>query len=258
MDTRDNPKDTDFLWWDYVEWIESNWKFPWKELVVYDQYDNADTQKWCSAYWLTYIYNWNQLIEYRKQWIDWEQEDPRWKRLTFQAERWYPNQWASLQDMMSFFKKRWLIDWYLRCESYEQCRNAINNWFGIYTGSNKCSWWATSKNYEFTEWDWGAHCFSIVDCDDKWFIAINSFGKDWWKWWYFHINYDKYWLLYSTYAIADHDDSWKIDEMMYNLEYNKAIELWLTNWTRPDDPVSRRECSVIALRVYKKILELNK
>jgi hypothetical protein len=40
---------------------------------------------------LTAIFNGNQILEFEKQGIEFVQEDPRWKRLAFQAERGYPD-----------------------------------------------------------------------------------------------------------------------------------------------------------------------
>lgn len=251
---RDNPKDSDILREEYVEGANNHWKIVDNvNIKVRDQYDQQDTYKACSAYWLTAIYNWYQAVEFGEKGIIFEQDDPRRKRLAFQAERWYPNEWASLQDMMSFFKKRGLIDWYVRCKTAEECKNAINNWYLIYTWSNKCSWSATSKNKEFTEWNWGGHCFSIIDYDNTGFIAINSFWTDWGKKWFFHINYDKYWLIFSTYAIIDHDDSGKLGELLFNIEYQKAQELGITNWTKPNDPATRKEVAVMVYRIYNKL-----
>lgn len=248
----DEPQSTDITWEEYAEWT-TKWKIADKyKIKVWDQYDNKDTYKACSAYWLTAIFNWYQLREYDNNGIEFEQDDPRWKWLAFQAERGYPDSWASLQAMMSFFKKRWLIDWYVKCVNANECKNAINNGFLIYTWSNQCSWSNTNKNKEFTEWNGWAHCFSIIDYDDTGFIAINSFWEDWWDDWLFHINFDKYDKLYSTYAIVDHDDTGKLEELVYKAQYEKAIEMWITNWTRPDDPATRREVAVMIYRSVKK------
>lgn len=250
----DQPDVRDFLWSEYCEWVENDNKFPWKQLKVRNQYDQKETYKACSCYWLTAIYNWNQLVEFDKQWIEFEQENPRWKWQVFQAERWYPDMWASLQEMLKFFTKRWLIDWYVACKNITEVKNALNNWFGIYTWSAKCSWSKTSKSWVFTyDANWWKHCFAVVDCTDDKLIAINSFGKTFGQDWYFDIPNDNYWDLYSCYAIIDHDDTWKIDELRYKMEYNQAIELWITNWTRPDESMTRREWAVMAYRVYKML-----
>ncbi len=250
----DNPDERDFQWSEYAEWLWDKIRFPWKRLKVWNQYDQSDTYKACSCYWLTVVFNGNNLLEFDKQWIEFEQENPRRKWQVFQAERWYKDMWASLQDMMKFFTKRELIDWYVKCKTAQECKNAISNWFGIYTWSKKCSWSKTNKAKSFVyDSDWANHCFSIVDYDDNWLIAINSFWENWWDKWYFYIPDENYKDLFSTYAIVDHDDTGKIEEMRFNMEYQKAIEEEITNWTRPNDNVSRKECAVMCYRVLKKL-----
>lgn len=253
----DDPDDRDFLWSEYAEW-GSRVKFPWRQLKVWNQYDNSETYKACSVYWLTGIFNGNQILEFDKQWIEFEQEDPRWKWLAFQAERWYLNSWASLQDVMKFFRNRWLIDWYVKSVTAQECKNAIKNGCWIYTWSGKCSWSKTSKAKQFVyDEDWANHCFAIVDYDDNWLWAINSFGEWWWDKGWFYIPDENYKDLFTTYAIVDHDDTGKIEELRYKMEFDKAVELGITNWTRPDEPMTRREWAVMVYRAYKKLLNNN-
>lgn len=255
----DEPKRTDYLWNDYFEWWES-WEskkiadlMEWK---IFNQNANKDTLKACSAYWLTYIYNWYQVVEYEKNWLIFEQDDPRWKWRAFQEERWMINSGASLQDMLDFFKRRWLIDWYVKCTTAKEVSNAINNWFLIYTGSAKCNWTKAGKSWKFEYDENGAkHCFSIIDVDWTDLIGINSFWDKRWTNWYFRIPFENYKDLYSTYAVIDHDDSGKLETLKFNAEYEKAIELWITNWTRPNDTSTRKETAVMILRMYKKLLE---
>lgn len=248
----DEPDERDFLWSEYAEW-GNRVKFPWRQLKVWNQYDNSETYKACSVYWLTGIFNGNQILEFNKQWIEFEQEDPRWKWLAFQAERWYFNSWASLQDVMKFFRNRWLIDWYVKSVTAQECKNAIKNGCWIYTWSSKCSWSKTSKAKQFVyDEDWANHCFAIVDYDDNWLWAINSFGEWWWDKGWFYIPDENYKDLFTTYAIIDHDDTGKIEELRYKMEFDKAIELGITNWTRPDEPATRREVAVMVYRAMKK------
>ena len=248
----DRPDERDFLWSEYCEWLEEKSKFPGRELKVRNQYDNKETYKACSAYGLTAVYNGWQIIEFRKQGIEWEQEDPRWKWNVFQAERGYLDMWASLQDMMKFFIKREKIDWYVLCKSVQECKNALKNWFGLYTGSKECSWSKTSKAKSFVyDKNWANHCFAIVDYDDNGLYAINSFGKNWWDNGWFYIPDEYYKNLFSTYVIVDHDDTGKIDEMRYEMEYNEAIKMRITNWTRPDDKMTRKEWAVMVYRAFK-------
>ena len=130
--TYDNPSEYDITWEEYAEWGTGKRIADKYKIKVWNQNANKDTLKWCSAYWLTWIFNWYQLREYDENWIEFEQEDPRWKWLAFQAERGYPNSWASLQDMMSFFRRRGLIDWYVVAKNIQEIKNAIDNGFMIY------------------------------------------------------------------------------------------------------------------------------
>lgn len=248
----DNPSEYDILWEDYAEWL-SKWKIADKyKIKVRNQNANKDTLKACSAYWLTWIFNGYQMREYDENWIEFEQEDPRREWLAFQAERGYPNKWASLQEMMSFFKKRGLIDGYVKCNTVEECRNAINNGFLIYTWSNKCNWSKAGKAKQFVyDPNWAAHCYFIESFNDSGFIAVNSFGEKRGDNGRFIIPFDEYGNIYSTYAIIDHDDTWKLESLVFNVQFQKAIELWITNWTRPDDNVTRKECFVAIYRCYK-------
>ena len=248
----DNPSKYDILWSEYVEWAKGK-KFPWKQLKVRNQNAYKDTVSGCGIYGLTAIYNWNQINEFAEKWIEFEQEDPRWKWYTFQAERGNPwNIGSSLQECMSFFKKRKLIDWYVKCNGIDECMNAINNGCWIYTWSNKCNWRQCGKEKEFVyDPNWASHCFAIVDYDETGFIVINSFWENWWDKGFFHINYDKFEYIYSTYAIVDHDDSGKLDELIFNTQYQKAIEMWITNWTRPEDKATRKETAVMIYRATK-------
>lgn len=251
----DRPDERDFLWSEYCEWLGDKVRFPGRELKVWNQYKDSDTYKACSCFWLTGVFNWGQILEFRKQGIEFEQEDPRWKWLAFQAERWYLNSGASLQDMMKFFRNRWLIDWNLLCKTAQECKNAINNGCGIYTGSKKCSWSKTSKAKQFVyDENWANHCFMIWDYDENGLRALNSFGENWWDWGWFYIPDENYKDLFSTYAIVDHDDTGKIEEMRYKMEFNKAIEEGITNWTRPNDNMTRMEWAVMVYRAYKKLL----
>lgn len=253
----DNPSEYDITWWEYAEWVIEKWQILDKyNLKVRNQNADSQTFKACSCYGLTYCFNWYQLREYDKNGIEFEQEDPKRKWLAFQAERGYPNSWASLQDMMKFFKKRGLIDWYIKCENYKQCINALNNGYLIYTWSDRCSRSKTSKAKKFVyDANWAAHCFAIVKEKDGILYWINSFWETWWDKWYFQIPEENYKDLYSTYAIIDHDDTGKLENLVFDRQYQKAIELGITNWTRPDDPVTRKECAVIWYRVYRKVLD---
>jgi hypothetical protein len=46
-----------------------------------------------------------------------------------------------------------------------------------------------------------------------------------------------------------------LDEMIYNMQYQKAQELWITNWANPDEPITRKQWAVMVYRAYKKVLD---
>ena len=106
--------------------------------------------------------------------------------------------------------------------------------------------------YRLQAWKKPDFCFFIENFNDDGFIAVNSFGETWWDNGRFLIPFDEYWNIYSTYAIVDHDDTGKLESLVYEKQYQKAIELGITNWTRPDDPASRREVAVMVYRAMKK------
>jgi len=258
LDAVDKSDSRDYLYADYMHEYATGKLWPIRDTLInkiYDQFDQSSTYKACTCYWLWIINNWNNLAEYWSKWFDYEQQDPKWLRHTFQSTRWYPNKWSSLQEMMRFYKKMWLIDWYMRANTIEECKHAIDNGFLIYTWTKSCNWRETSKKKAFVyKKNWWWHCFSIVWYNDKWFIAANSFGTDRWDAWYFTIPYDDYKYLYSKYVIIDKDDTWTLKNLEYQREFQKAIELWITNWDRPNDKASRKEVAVMIYRLYKKLI----
>ena len=257
LDVIDTPDSRDYLYEDfmkeYSEWVPHKiWDK--NKIEIWDQFDQPTTYKACTCYWLTGIYNWYNVAEWEKYWKEFKQENPRWKWEAYQATRWRPNKWSSLQAMMKFFKSRKLIDWYLRATTIEWMKNAIDNWFEIYTWTNSCSWRATWKAWVFTyKKNGGWHCFYLADYNDKWFLAVNSFWKDWGDEGAFIVPYKDVRYLFTTYVIIDHDDKWVLEKLNFDREYEEAIKLWITNWTRPDDPASRKEVAVMNYRLYKML-----
>jgi len=240
----------DHFWDEFGNWLTQIWNN--KKMEIRDQYDQKLTYKACSWYWLCAIFNWYNVEEYKMQWLKFDQENPKWKWKAFQEMRWYPDIWASLQDQMKFYIKNGWIEWYMRSNTLQWTKNSLDNGFLIYTWSNKCDWRKTGASWIFVKkLNWGGHCFSIIGYNEKWFIAVNSFGYDWGDDGYFIIPFENYNDLFSKNIIFDKDDTWIIKNLNYENEYKKAIELWITNWTRPDDNVSRKEGAVMAYRASK-------
>jgi hypothetical protein len=226
------------------------------KMKIYNQFDQTSTYKACSCYGLWWVYNGNNVEEYWQKEIEFEQEDPKNKRFPFQAKRGRPNEGASLQNMMKFYIKRERIEWYLKVNTEDGMKNAIDNQFLIYSGTKYASWRKTWAEWKFVYYkNWGWHCFFIVWYDDIGRICVNSFGKKRGKDWYFTVPYADTKYLFTRYAIVDHDDTGVLKNMEYQKEILESIALWLTDWTRPKEPASREEVWVIWLRVLKKALQ---
>jgi len=253
--TWDRPEERDYIYEDHFSSEEASgqltvWK---KELMkIWDQFDQRDTHRACTCYGLGWIFNGYNVAEYDKNDVEFEQEDPKYKWGMFQSTRWYPDVWSNLQTMMKYYRKKWWIEWNMVSKTMQGSKNALDNGFLIYTGTNRCDWRKTSSSGIFVKKiNWGWHAFFIVWYTEIGFIAVNSFGADWWTSWYFIIPFENYNDLFTKNVIFDKDDTWVIKNLNYEREKKEAIELWITNWDRPNDPVTRSECSVMALRASK-------
>ncbi len=221
-------------------------------MKIYDQFDQKETYKACWGYGLTTIFNGNNVEEYRAKGFEFEQENPKHKRNAFQAHRWYPNRGSSLQENMKFFMRKGWIEWYMKAQTLEGAKNAIDNWFLIFSWTNRCSWRKTDKAGEFVYTaDWGGHLFPLVWYNSKWFLVPNSFGLDRWDNGYFVVPYADHKYLYSTYVVVDKDDTGILKDLQYQREIKEAIEKGITNGLNPNVPVTRAEASVMALRASK-------
>lgn len=262
LQTFDNPDSRDYSYEKFFmnEYWQGAVKKVWDrtKVSIWNQFDDKTTYKACTVYASWILYNAYNIVEYSRFNVEFNQVDPKFKRHQFQETRWRPNTGSSLQTVMRFFRSKWWIDWWLVSETIEWTKNAIKNWFLIYTGSDKCDWNATGKSKVFVyknNWSW--HAFSLVDYNDDWFIAVNSFGKKWWDEWYFLVPYNNFNDLYTKNVIIDKDDTGIIKNLNYENEYKKAIEMGITNGLNPEIPTTRKECAVMAYRVYKKIMENN-
>lgn len=86
--TWDKPGKYDIEYSEYAEGLSEPGQILDKySLKVRNQNQNRDTLCGCSVYGATYCYNGYQLREYDNSGLEFEQEDPRWKWLAFQAER---------------------------------------------------------------------------------------------------------------------------------------------------------------------------
>ncbi len=234
---------------DYWDWKRKSSMWDKKDMKVYNQFHQKTTYKACTCYGLWSIYNWNNVQEYNSKWFNYKEEDPKHKRHAYQTMRWRPNVWSSLQNMMKYYIKNKRIEWYMRAKTLEWVKNAIDNWFLIYTWTNKCNWRKAGSKWEFVyDKKWGWHCFAIIWYNKDWLIAVNSFWTDRWNDWYFTIKYEHFKYLYSMNVIVDKDDSWILNNLKYENEFKKAIELWITNGSDADKPATKKQVSVMIYR----------
>ena len=251
----DNPSSQDYIREDYMKeyarWISS--KFDKTKVKVRDQFDDPTTYKACTNYALCVVYNWYNVFEYANKWLNFEQVNPKTYWHIFQNSRWRPNIWSDIQTMLKFYRKMWWIDGNMRADTIEWAKNAIDNWFLIYTWSDKFDWKKSWEQKKAVLWDWGWHAFSIVWYDTKWFIAINSFGSDWGDKGYFTVPFEYFNKLFSKNVVIDKDDTGIINELNFEREYKEAIELGITNGIDPDKPATRKQVAVMIRRAIKNL-----
>lgn len=239
-----------------AEWSKQFVKWP-EWTIVYNQNLDPRTLKWCVWYAVYHIYNAQQMNEWKNNWSEFIQEDPKNYWFRFQAYRGRPNTWSSLQQHLDFMRKQEKsIEWSVLCQTEEQMKMAVDRWYFILSWSKRCDWTKTGKTWIFSLVDDGPdHGIAIVGYDWKWFIAKNSFWGWRWNKWYFYIpfGYKKY--LFSCNAIIDADSTGKLQAYKFEKEYQESIKLGITDGTNPDKPATRKECSVMIYRMYKNLLK---
>jgi len=136
----------------------------------------------------------------------------------------------------------------MRADTMEWCKNAIDNWFIIYTWSSKFDWRKSWASWVAELWNWGWHAFIIDWYNNRWFTCPNSFWEDRWDGWYFTVPYEYFDKMFSKNVIIDKDDTWIISRLSFDREFQKAIEAGITNWERPNEPATRKETAVMIYR----------
>lgn len=170
----------------------------------------------CTGFSQGHIYNGNNIIEDKKIWESRPQVNPAIFWDQFCELRWENKTGTSIQTMAQFFKKKWLIEWYVTIHNRAtdlvgKMRKAIDNGNFLCTGSSNGDWAETKKTGIYTlrkNNKFGWHAWCIVSYEDNFFWAINS----WWDkrgphGWYFKVPNELVTKLYSKLAIIDKDDS---------------------------------------------------
>ena len=103
-------------------------------------------------------------------------------------------------------------------------KKALDSWYLMNTGSSNGDRQTTGITGMYTlrtDWKFVWHAWSIIDYDDRWFIAINSRGKRGKELWYFHVPFNLVDKLYSKLVIMDSDDSRYFEKIK---ERSQALE----------------------------------
>lgn len=257
----DNPRPTDWKREDVFgdeagDGAGQNTKWP-QWIKLFNQNLDKRTLKACWGYGITHLHNWEQMNEWKDNGVVFIEEDPKNYRFRFQQLRGWKNIGSSIQEHLDFMRNvERSIEWSVLCNTEDQMKKAIDRGCYIFTGSRLCDRTKTWKTGIFANvWSAPWHLFAIIGYDNKWFIAPNSFGESWGDKWYFHIPYGYKKYLFSCNAIIDSDSTWKLQAYKYELEFKKAIEEGITNWTDPDKPATRKEVAVMVYRWLKKALQ---
>lgn len=187
----------------------------------------------CTCYSLTHVVNWNNVVEDMRLWEHREQVDPIIYWNQFCAERNDYDSWSSIQTMALHFKKNWRIEWYVTIDKKDQnkvdkMKKALNAWYFLSTGSAFGDWSTIKKTGVYSERTDGMfvwHAWCIVDREDDYFRAVNSYWENWWPYnWRFKVPFSMVDKIYSCLVIIDKDDSWRFTD----LKIRKKVEELLT------------------------------
>lgn len=221
----DNESDENKEEW---EWIHS--KRPMNAIFW-----NQGNTPACTCYSAIHVSNWYNLIEDEKLWANRDQTDPSIPRWQFCAERNNWNTWTAIQTMALWVKKQWYIKGYVTipvdsATKVEQMKWALDRGFFLSTGSSYGDWGKIKQTGIYSEradrmYVWHARC--IVDYNDEWFIAGNSYGNTWWKYGNgtFIVPFDMVDKIYWCLVFIDEDDSWKFTSLANKRKAQEMIAL---------------------------------
>jgi len=163
----------------------------------------------------------------------------------------------SLQGALDLARKLGYIEGYSVVSNVDEAKAAIANGSLLYTGTNRCEWSGTAKDGIFQPMPSGqqsyGHAFCIVDYDEDWFYAKQSYGPGWGPLGgYFRISVtDAFSNLYTKYAIHDKKDSGLI--LNYRRKMDEAtlkelVNFGVTNGLDQEKPITRREAMLMVGR----------
>ena len=202
---------------EYAEW--GGKERPKDKVIIRDQWNAPSCT--CFSQWV--ITNGLNVLEDAALWESRPQINPKiwWDEYCNINNNPFTNG-TSIQDMALFFKKQWLIEWFVSINNLEtnivqKMKQAIDNGNFLCTGSSNGDWTATAKTGVYTlrtdgrfVWHWRCIPYYTEEC--FWWLT------SWWPkrgiyWWYFKVPFDMVTNLYSKLAIIDKDDSFYFHKM---------------------------------------------
>lgn len=234
----DQPTSRDYLYEELFTDNESDEKEEWKwihskrpdDVTVWNQGNTPA----CTCYSACHLYNGYNLLEDDILGITREQQDPSILRNSFCAERNNWNSGTAIQTMANWFKSKWYIRGYVTIPVHSATKVAQMKWaldrgFFLSTGSAYGDWGNIKRTGIYSEradrmYVWHARC--IVDYNNEWFIAVNSYWPTRGKFGNgtFIVPFDMVDKIYSCLVFIDKDDSWNFS----TLADSKKVEEMIT------------------------------
>jgi hypothetical protein len=234
--------------------------------IIQDQYKDWYNM-WCVYYSVSMHDNFLNLK-------DWVEERSKGSELCDESETWSPTQWDYLINWPKLIKRKGLIKWYAQVKSLEDAYTALADGNQISTWSNKINWRLTRTwDYYAQGNSWAWHAFTIIGYNrtneykekegrripPMCFIVKDS--SNWFNAWYFYIKIEEFnSILYNTKLTfinnTDLIDNYK-KRVMEQIKLDSAklfFLLWLTNWERPQENITREEVMAMNYRVIEKIV----
>jgi hypothetical protein len=208
----DAPTKQDYLWNppEELAWLHS--KRPKDKVIVQNQLSTPA----CTFFSTYHVVNWNNVLEDERNGATRQQIDPMIPRNDFCRKRWYWNAGYSIQWALQEAKVAQKITGWASIptelpvdQQILKINQALDMGYFICTGSANGDWAKTqiTHNYTVNGGQFVGHAFCIVDRDDNWYLALNSWWPTWCEWWYFHIPRNVVDKLYSKLVVIDYDDS---------------------------------------------------
>ena len=255
--------------WNY--WELAGWNIELLEYIVNDDWEIQNQYKeWYKCWCVFYSASMNDNYCNTRDWID---ERTKGKNLCdYAGKKWIRNNesWTFIINWPKTLKELNYIDWYAWVFNLSDIKKALAEKKPVHCGSNRISRsWTKKNNIAVIKNNMPWHCFHIIGYNDWKDRLINnrnvpcdvlickdsSNNYDWWR---FYIKYDDIDCLSITKTIfINNTDVLKLKKkIMDKINYDEAkagFEIWLWNWQRPEDPITREEAIVVIFRAMQKM-----